>query len=619
MSTRSNVFSPVRVAMVPVLSGCDIAAAMSAACAIADEVVLVGLVVASSERVLSANTKEARSLRRLMREIASTPPPGRRKVIRQGDVLVASQPWQELVRYIAIHPPDLLMLDWWSHPECLNISQEDILRSPPVDMAMVRGPFPQSPQRVLIPLRGGPHAELVLNVGLALRPSLLKALHLRPTTATPQDRIAFAGLDQVLRQLAEVRLDWVVTDDPIQAILTESTEHDLVILGATGQRLEKPTSLGPVADAVLHHSRTPVLVVKRMRPLPRPITDEMSGAGAISILVDKWFAENTFRAEEFADLRELAAIKQRKGLTVSLALPALNEEETVGAVIATVKRALMDEVPLLDEMVLIDSDSSDRTREIAASMGVPVYIHQELLSEYGARHGKGEALWKSLYVTRGDIVAWIDTDIVNIHPRFVYGIVGPLITNDRVQLVKAFYHRPLRIGDKIQAGGGGRVTELMARPLINLFFPELSGIIQPLSGEYAGRRKALEAIGFYSGYGVEIGMLIDVFEKFGLSAIAQVDLLERVHHNQSLEALSKMAFVILQTVMYKLERRFGRSALDHVNRTMKLVRYTRGNYYLDVEEVVEQMRPPICTLPEYQARQKELCCDQTLVGAPRSN
>lgn len=619
MPTRSSVFSPVRVAMVPVLSGCDVATAVSAACAIADEVVLVGLVIASSERVLSANTKEARGLRRLMQEVASHAPPGRRKAIRQGDVLVAAQPWQELVRYIAVHSPDLLVLDWWSHPECLNVSQEDILRSPPVDMAMVRGPFPQFPQRVLLPLRGGPHAELVLNVGLALRPPLLHALHLRPTAATLQDQTAFAGLGLVLRQLPEVRLNWVVTDDPIQTILAESSEHDLVILGATAQRLEKPTSLGPVADAVIHNSRTPVIVVKRMRPLLRPITDEMSGAGAISILVDKWFAENTFRAEEFADLHELTAIKQRKGLTVSLALPALNEEETVGAVIATVKRALMDEVPLLDEIVLIDSASSDRTREIAASMGVSVYIHQELLPEYGARHGKGEALWKSLYVTRGDIVAWIDTDIVNIHPRFVYGIVGPLITNDRVQLVKAFYRRPLRVGDKIQAGGGGRVTELMARPLINLFFPELSGIIQPLSGEYAGRRQALETISFYSGYGVETGMLIDIFEKFGLAAIAQVDLLERVHHNQSLEALSKMAFVILQTVMYKLEKRFGRSALDDVNRTMKLVRYTRGNYYLDVEEVVEQARPPMCTLPEYLARREELHSDQTLAGAPWTN
>lgn len=599
MSARHSSFNPFRTALVPVLLGCDVTAALAAASQIAEEVVMVGLVAASPERGLSANTKEARELRRLMRQLPDAAEPARPNVRPHSQVLVAAEPWPELVRYIANHPPDLLVLDWQSHPQSLGLSIEDILRAPPCDIALVRGPFPKKPQRVLMPLRGGPHAELVVNVGLALRPPSLHALHLRPTQTPTQDQASFVGLNRVLRQLPEVRMHWLVTDDPVEAILKEAAQHDLVILGATGRQLEQPASLGPVADAVLHHSRTPVVVLKRMRPLPLPMEDEMASAGAISILVDKWFAENTFSAEEFADLEELAAIKREKGLTISLALPALNEEETVGNVIATVKRALMDDAPLLDEIVLIDSDSTDRTREIAAAMGVPVYIHQQILPQYGARRGKGEALWKSLYVTRGDIIAWIDTDIVNIHPRFVYGIVGPLILNERVQLVKGFYRRPLRVGDKVQAGGGGRVTELMARPLINLFFPELSGVIQPLSGEYAGRRTALEQIVFYSGYGVETGMLIDIFEKFGLSAIAQVDLLERIHHNQPLEALSKMAFVILQTVMYKLEKRFGVSILDNLNRTMKLVRYSRGNYYLEVEEVVEQERPPMITLPEY--------------------
>lgn len=619
MPKQTIPFSPFRTALVPVLQGCDVTSALNVASAVADVVVLVGLVAASSERGLSANTKEARTVRLAMQRAAAAAHHGRRQIIRQGDVLVAPAPWRELVRYIANHPPDLLVLDWQSHPASLGVAPADILLTPPADVAFVRGPFPSRPQRVLIPLRGGPHAELVLNMGLALRPPLLHALHLRPTTATPQAQTAFAGLNQVLRQMPEVRLHWQVTDDPIQTILDESTHHDLLILGATAQHLEQPSSLGPVADAVLTHSQTPVVVVKRKGPFTHPIVDEMAGAGAISILVDKWFAENTFRAEEFSDLQELVAIKAHKGLTVSLALPALNEEETVGAVITTIKRTLMDEVQLLDEIILIDSDSSDRTRTIATELGVPVYIHQQTLPQYGARHGKGEALWKSLYVTKGDIIAWIDTDIANIHPRFVYGIVGPLITNDRIQLVKGFYHRPLRVGDKIQAGGGGRVTELMARPLINLFFPELSGIIQPLSGEYAGRRSALEQIVFYSGYGVETGMLIDVFEAFGLAAIAQVDLLERIHHNQPLEALSKMAFVILQTMMYKLERRFGRRALEEVNRTMKLVRYTRGNYYLDIEEVVEEERPPMCSLPEYCAKRKGVANERPMVGAPRAN
>ena len=134
------------------------------------------------------------------------------------------------------------------------------------------------------------------------------------------------------------------------------------------------------------------------------------------------------------------------------------------------KKELMQRVPLLDEIVLIDSDSTDRTREIAAKEGVPVFIHQQLLPNMEPRRGKGEALWKSLLVTKGDIIVWIDTDIVNIHPRFVYGIIGPLLINPQVQLVKGFYRRPLKVGQKMQAGGGGRVTELTARPLLNLFF-----------------------------------------------------------------------------------------------------------------------------------------------------
>jgi glucosyl-3-phosphoglycerate synthase len=207
-----------------------------------------------------------------------------------------------------------------------------------------------------------------------------------------------------------------------------------------------------------------------------------------------------------------------------------------------------------------------------------------------------------LYVTRGDLVVWIDTDIANIHPRFVYGILGPLLVNPRVQFVKGFYRRPLKVGDKVQAGAGGRVTELTARPLLNLFYPELSGVVQPLSGEYGGRRAALEQLPFFCGYGVEIGLLIDVFEKFGLPGIAQVDLLERIHHNQPLEALSKMSFAIIQAVIRKLERRYERAFLEEVNKTMKLIRSDAAGYFLDVEEVIEQERPPMIEIPEYRAR-----------------
>jgi glucosyl-3-phosphoglycerate synthase len=381
-------------------------------------------------------------------------------------------------------------------------------------------------------------------------------------------------------------------------IIKQARRADLIVMGATAQPLLSEASLGEVADRVLKESHTAVIAVKTRRPMPQP--QEVAGSQAISIVVDKWFAENTYHADEFKQLDRLVALKREQGVTISLALPALNEEKTVGHVIKTARQALMNKIPLLDEIVLIDSNSTDRTREIAAELGIPVFIHQELLPQLGARRGKGEALWKSLLVTRGDIILWIDTDIVNIHPRFVYGVLGPMLADPVIQFVKGFYRRPLKVGDKLQAGGGGRVTELTARPLLNLFYPELSGVIQPLSGEYGGRRSALEQLPFYSGYGVETGLLIGVYEKYGLDSIAQVDLLERIHHNQTLEALSKMSFAILQTVVRKLEQRYHLAMLEDVNKSMKLIRHKRGTYFLDVEEIAERERPPMIEIADYR-------------------
>jgi glucosyl-3-phosphoglycerate synthase len=251
-------------------------------------------------------------------------------------------------------------------------------------------------------------------------------------------------------------------------------------------------------------------------------------------------------------------------------------------------------------MVLIDSGSTDYTREIAESMDIPVIIHQEVLDQYPHFTGKGEALWKSLYVLKGDLIAWIDTDIKNIHPRFVYGVIGPLLRDQRIQYVKGFYRRPLRQGDKLIAGGGGRVTELTARPLINLFFPELSGIIQPLSGEYAGRRTVLEQLPFFTGYGVETGLLLDILNHYGIHAIAQVDLLERIHHNQQLPSLSKMSFTIIQVFMSRLQTKHNIQLLEEANLTMNLPRYSPNRFYLETQALIENERPPIATIPEYR-------------------
>jgi glucosyl-3-phosphoglycerate synthase len=496
----------------------------------------------------------------------------------------------------------MMIIEWPCHFDAFRISLEEAMRSAPCNIALVRGPLPAKIEKVLVAIRGGPNAELSLRLSLSIAQmgqAKVTSLHFVPTTRDQLNDAPYRNLAQVLSQMPDVILEEVHTDNPAGTILKSARQFDLVVMGATAKASDDHLPIGPIARRVLDENHGGVVIVRSENLTSETMVVEQAGLTAISVLVDKWFAENTYHANEFSELEKQLELKQVHKITISLALPALNEEKTVGDVISTLKTALMDEVPLIDEMVLIDSNSQDRTREIAADLGIPVYIHQEILPRLGSRSGKGEALWKSLLVTRGDIVIWVDTDIVNIHPRFIYGLLGPLLLQSNVMLVKGFYRRPLRVDNKLQAGGGGRVTELTARPLINLFFPELSGIIQPLSGEYGGRRSALERLPFFSGYGVEIGLLIDFLDYFGLSSIAQVDLLERIHHNQPLEALSKMSFSIIQAVSRKLERRFERNILEEVNKTMKLIRHEPGRFFLDVEEIRERERPPMIEIPEY--------------------
>lgn len=592
-----TLFSKV---LVPIIYGCESPAALSSAYAIAGEgqVILAGVVYIPEGESISAAAMQAREVRKTMQCLE-----GRGNTRIYESVRVSHRPWEEICKLAQNESADIIVLEWPFHFDTLRISPVEALKHPPCDLAIASGPVPEAPESILIALRGGPYAELTLRVSLAISQtcqSKITSLHTVQTEPGQLQDAPYRGLEQVLENLPQVQQEIVHVEDPIQAILERAESHELVVIGATARPGFTENALGPVAQKIMASSPKGVIVVKTKRPLPRHMDSEIAGQTAISVLVDQWFAENTYHADEFADASYLLSLKQRRGMTISLALPALNEEETVGNVIEALKRPLMDEIPLLDEIVLVDSNSTDRTREIASSLGVPVYIHQELLPRYGLRQGKGEALWKSLYVTHGDIVIWIDTDIVNIHPRFVFGLLGPLLLKPDIQFVKGFYRRPLKVDDKIQAGGGGRVTELTARPLINLFYPEISGIVQPLSGEYGGRRSALEQLPFFSGYGVEIGLLIDIFDKYGLQAIAQVDLQERIHHNQTLESLSKMSFAIIQAVIRKLERRYGQSILEDVNKSMKLIHYESGRLSLDVEEIAEYERPPMILLEEYR-------------------
>lgn len=584
-----------RSAIVPLGLGGDGQEALSFARRIADEVIVIGIVAIGEGESISAAAETARETRKYVQDLVQDV-----ESITTLPVMVSPSAWTDLQGIIRKKKAELLVTEWRDGRTSWNAPITEVLADPVCNVAVIRGKIPAEPKRSLIALRGGPYAELALQLGLGLRSNDLEVLHIAITGAASD--APFKGLQYILRHMPEVKLRSVTTEDVVASILEASREYDVVVLGTTASRAASSTMIGPVAEKLLRESPAGIVLVKSSRPMSESMVSEAIGARAISILVDKWFAEKTFHADEFSDLKELMALKEKKGYTLSLALPALNEEPTIGKVIRTIKHALMDRVPLFDEIVVVDSNSTDRTRQIAEHAGVQVHIHQEILPELGRRTGKGEALWKSLLVTKGDIIAWIDTDIVNIHPRFVYGIVGPLLLHPEIQMVKGFYRRPLKVGDKVQAGGGGRVTELTARPLLNLFYPELSGIVQPLSGEYAGRRESLESAVFFSGYGVEIGLLIDIFERYGLRSIAQVDLLERLHRNQGLEALSKMSFEIAQTILRKLESRYERAIIEDVNKTMKLIRYQDGKYSLEVEEIAEEERPPMVTIPAYQQR-----------------
>ncbi|MFE7047412.1 glucosyl-3-phosphoglycerate synthase [Streptomyces californicus] len=278
--------------------------------------------------------------------------------------------------------------------------------------------------------------------------------------------------------------------------------------------------------------------------------------------------------------------------TVSVVLPALNEEATVGAIVATIRRELMERVRLVDELVVIDSGSTDATAAVARAAGARVVHRDAILPRIPALPGKGEVLWRSLLVTSGEIVCFVDADLRDFSADFVSGTVGPLLTDPAVQFVKAMYDRPL--GDA--AGQGGRVTELVARPLLNLHWPQLAGFVQPLGGEYAVRRSLLERLPFPVGYGVELGLLVDALHTVGLDALGQVDVGVRVHRHQDGQALGRMAAAIYRTAQLRLSR-------GHLVRPT-LTQFERGEdgfvprtYAVDTEE-----RPPMREIAEYAAR-----------------
>ena len=596
------------------------------------ELIALGIVEVPEGVPLSEGATQARHARRLLQRVHDLVP---EKTVLRTMVRIGRRASEGILEAAREEGADLIVFGWGGRTatrgsagaRAVSETIDAVVRQGSCAIAVVKQRGLSEVKRILVPVRGGPNAELALRYADALGRSLgaeVVALHVLPPGAglgirTQAERALNAFVRSQgagehvrsrLREAANVR----------NAILREAESADLVVLGASADAgpgsADGAQLFGELPETIAARAEPTVMVLRSKAPLHLAAFEELASrseslaaadraaeqARAVPALVERWFGESSFHASEFADLGRLVARKERLGTTVSLVLPALNEETTIGNIVARALRDLVRRRPLVDEILVIDSGSTDRTREVAAAEGAHVVVHSEILPRYGAFVGKGEALWKSLYEARGDIIAWCDTDVRNWHPRFVYGPVGALLEHPRLQYVKGYYQRPIVESGVLREGGGGRVTELVARPLINLFYPQLSGVIQPLSGEYAGRRSLLEALPFFTGYAVEIGHLIDIVEKGGLAALGQVDLERRVHRNQELEGLSRMSFTILQAVMKRVEESHRTRLFAELGSTMKLPRSLRGRLSLEVIELADQERPPMLRIPEYVAR-----------------
>jgi len=317
--------------------------------------------------------------------------------------------------------------------------------------------------------------------------------------------------------------------------------------------------------------------------------------------VQRWLARRTSSAADFP----LATLLSAKGPTrVSVVLPALDEQDTVGPIVGAIRQGLMDGVGLVDELVVVDSGSCDATAARARAAGAVVVHRADILPELESGPGKGEALWRSLAATTGDVIVFIDSDLTSFDVSYVTGLLGPLLSEPSVALVKALYDRPLDTGSGVLPAGGGRVTELVARPLLNLHWPELAGVVQPLAGEYAARRSLLETLSFPTGYGVELAVLVDTLSVAGLDSIAQVDLGVRRHTHQDDDRLGLMASEIIQVTLARLESQ-GRIRLrGPLNPTLAQFSRAPGAVGVPVVttfdvELVE--RPAMVTVPGYPA------------------
>jgi len=307
-----------------------------------------------------------------------------------------------------------------------------------------------------------------------------------------------------------------------------------------------------------------------------------------------WLEKNTFGHESFKDISQLLYLKEKKNSRVTLSLATYNNEKTIENIIRIIKDELMDKFSLIDEVVVVDRNSIDETEMIVERLDVKFFYANQILPGL-PRHfrGKGESIWKSLAVSKGDIIVWLDADILNFSPQFVYGLLGPLLLYDTINFVKGFYRLSSKDKNEYYEEEKDPVTDILIKPFLNLFYPELAGIFQPLSGECAGRREVLESIPFFSGYGMELGLLIDIYRRWGSETIGQVDLGWRFRHSKTDCELSRISFGTLQMIFNRLHDDEKIDLRHELSDRYHRFRAKDEGVFLETDIVREGRRPPM--------------------------
>lgn len=382
-------------------------------------------------------------------------------------------------------------------------------------------------------LRGGINARAVLDVIACSGVGDLKIFHLEEKISQLEDIFLSSVVAPAHEMFDSVSLNWRRDPSVFDLIKAIGGDYRMLFFGAPLAGSE----VMPFYRAIKEVYGGNVAIVRGpMHNLEFDAGDE----------IYRWVRERTFEAGDFSLPAVVRGGKHKHGQKVAVILPSLNEERTVGKVIEAALE--VKDAGVADEVILVDSASSDGTVAIAKSYGIPVHLHPEIAPQLGSYRGKGEAMFKSAFVTDADILAWVDTDIENITPRFFYGLLGPLLTHGEIDFVKGYFSRPVRVEASGLELGGGRVTEILARPWFNTYMPQLSGYIQPLAGTVAIRRSALVKMRIPANYGVEVAMLIQAVRDCGLWATCQVNLGEVIHKSKDVAGLSEMAFQILQVL-----------------------------------------------------------------------